>query len=80
MVMVVYHDWWIPQQPESQISRSLIYSCVKGPVRTATLREHIFHDVCQATGDALLTHAHSKAITHTHAEYQTIASNSSKGG
>lgn len=63
-----------------QASSSLIYSYVKGPVRTATLGEHTRGDVCPATGDALLTHAGKKAVGHTQAGYQGIASNSSKGG
>lgn len=78
---MVYQGWWSPQQSENQTSSSLInFICVKGPVRTATLGEHIGYDVCQATGSTLLTRAHTEAVTHIQAEYQSIASNFSKGG
>lgn len=58
--------------PQSQTSSTLIYSCIKGPVRRATLGKHICRDVYHSTGKVLLTHMRAKAITHAQAEYQRI--------
>lgn len=71
-VRVLYRGWWSPQQPLSHTSSSLIYNSVKGPVRTATSEEDICHDVCQAAGNALLTHAHTNTVTQIQAEYQRV--------
>lgn len=55
-----------------QTSSRLIYSCVKRPVRAATFGEDIYHDVCQATGNALLTRVQTKAVRCIQSGYQTV--------